>query len=119
MTPKRERRPFGRNNNQPEDSQYTSGSDSESTKRKRKGVFKIPRVPSKTPTPQKSKEHEKELFDKDNLIENLRRQLNEQMNSKKTEDSKKPGKELTPAQKKVIEEANSRAQILQPEKTLF
>ena len=42
------------------------------------------------------------------------------MNTKKQEESKKeetkkPVKELTPAQKEVIEEANSRAQILQPE----
>ena len=85
-------------------------------KRKRKGIFKIPRVPSKTPTPQKNKDHEKELFDKDKLIENLRRQLNEQLNSKTLEDPKKPGNELTPAQKKVIDKSNSRAQILQPEK---
>ena len=77
VTPKRERKPIGRTNSQPTDNQYTSGSDSEGTKRKRNGVFKIPRIPSKTPTPQKIKEQEKELFDKDKLIENLRRQLNE------------------------------------------
>ena len=42
------------------------------------------------------------------------------MNAKKQEESKKeetkkPVKELTPAQKEVIEEANSKAQVLQPE----
>ena len=81
-----------RTNSQQTDFQYSSGSESEGAKRKRSGVFKIPRIPSKTPTPQKTKEYEKELFDKDKLIENLRRQLNDQKNGKKTEDPKKQTK---------------------------
>ena len=75
-------------------------------------MFKIPRVPSKTPTPKKKSEHEKELFDKDKLIENLRKQLDEQ---KKIEELRKAMKELTQAQKKAIDEASSRGLELQPE----
>ena len=75
-------------------------------------MFKIPRVPSKTPTPKKKSEHEKELFDKDKLIENLRKQLDEQ---KKIEELRNAKKELTQAQKKAIDEASSRGMELQPE----
>ena len=102
VTPKRERKPIGRVSKNQDDSYYTSASDSESVKRKRQGGFKIPRIPSKTPTPQKEKAKEKELEEKDRQIEELKKQLNDQMNANKQEESKKeetkkPGTELTPA----------------------
>ena len=75
-------------------------------------MFKIPRIPSKTPTPKKKTDQEKELSDKDKLIENLTKQLEEQ---KRIEELRNPNKELTQEQKKEIDEAGSRGLELQPE----
>ena len=111
-TPKKVRKPIGRPEDQQNATPYSSGSDSEGTKRMRNGGFKIPRIPPRSPTPKKKIEKKTEESDKDKLIEDLRKQLEEQ---KKMEELRNPKKVLTQAQKVAIEEANGKGLELQPE----